>query len=46
MANELAAASLNGGGRKRLIAAATEAHDDLIDVKRFWRGWGGSVHRS
>lgn len=33
-----AAALLAGGDRKRLIAAAAEAHDDLIDAKRFWRG--------
>lgn len=33
-----AAALLAGGGRKPLITAAAEAHDDLIDAKRFWRG--------
>lgn len=32
-----AKALLAGGRRKKLIAAAADAHDDLIDTKRFWR---------
>jgi len=32
-----AARLLAGGKRKALLEAAAEAHEDLIDVKRFWR---------